>query len=28
VSEKAKDFVMGVDGVLRFKNRDCIPENP
>jgi len=27
-SEKTKDFVMGVDGVLRFKNRVCIPENP
>jgi len=24
-SEKAKDFVMGVDEVLRFKNRVCIP---
>ncbi|XP_027922786.1 uncharacterized protein LOC114180682 [Vigna unguiculata] len=26
--EKAKDFVMGMNRVLRFKNRVCIPKDP
>jgi len=27
VTEKAKDFLMGGDGVLRFRGRVCIPED-
>jgi len=26
-TDKAKDFSLGVDGILRFKNRICIPED-
>ena len=26
-TEKAKDFLMGSDGVLRFRGRVCIPED-
>ena len=26
-TDKAKDFSLGFDGILRFKNRICIPED-
>ena len=26
-TDKAKDFSLGVDGILRFKTRICIPED-
>jgi len=27
-TEKGKDYKMGADGILRFKNRVCVPWGP
>jgi len=26
-TEKGKDYMMGSDGILRFRDRVCVPEN-